>query len=102
MTMTRTAVIFAGALLWPALSVAETPNLPQAALDGMTQGFSQFVLGDVPQWETIEPRPIKDCLAESGGVINEAVMRCRNGRQEYVKKNHRGERQVMQERRIPK
>lgn len=27
----------------------------------------------------VKGRPVKECLAESGGVINEAVMRCRNG-----------------------
>lgn len=27
----------------------------------------------------VKGRPVKECLAESGGVINEAVLRCRNG-----------------------
>lgn len=32
----------------------------------------------------VKGRPVKECLAENGGVINEAVMRCRNGYRENV------------------
>jgi len=35
----------------------------------------------VTETAEVKGRPVKECLAENGGVINEAVMRCRNGYQ---------------------
>jgi hypothetical protein len=54
-----------------------------------------------PQWITINPRPKEECLAESGKVINAVYMRCRNGRQEYVRFDANGKKTVLSERPIP-
>lgn len=52
-------------------------------------------------WETIPPKPIKECMAETNGVINAAFVRCRNGRQELVNYTLSGRREILQERAIP-
>jgi len=54
-----------------------------------------------PQWITIEPESKEACMAASGGVINPVYMRCRNGRQEYVRFDAQGNKVVLQERPIP-
>lgn len=54
-----------------------------------------------PQWETIQPRSKEDCIRESGGVLNNAFVRCRNGRQESVTYDRAGRRKIHQERPIP-
>ncbi len=69
----------------------------EAVMEPMMQGL----LDNQPTWETVPPRPKEDCLAETGGVVNEAFVRCRNGRQEYVRIDSAGNRKVLQERSIP-
>lgn len=54
-----------------------------------------------PEWETIQPRGKEECLRESGGVLDNRYMRCRNGRQEWVRYDVDGRRKVLQERAIP-
>lgn len=54
-----------------------------------------------PEWETVEPRSREACLAESGGVLDVRYMRCRNGRQEWVRYDPDGRRRVLRERPIP-
>lgn len=94
--LTLTALASGGAL------ADQRPDLPGMVLDGFAEGVNSAALGNRAQWETIQPRPVAECLAETGGVINEQVMRCRNGRQEQIRRNLSGERQVIQERPIPK
>lgn len=53
------------------------------------------------QWETIQPRSKEECLRESGGVLDNRFVRCRNGRQELVRYSQDGRREVVQERPIP-
>lgn len=53
------------------------------------------------EWVTIPPRSKEECMAESGGVVNPVFMRCRNGRQEQVRTDSRGNRHVVRERPIP-
>lgn len=53
------------------------------------------------QWITIEPRSREECLAESGGVLNNMFVRCRNGRQELVRFDSKGNKVVLSERPIP-
>jgi len=74
---------------------ARTP--PQKAVRDITEAVSSMQ----PHWETIPPKSKEECLKESGGSINNVYVRCRNGRQEYVRINANGERLVVQERAIP-
>ncbi|HKY22033.1 MAG TPA: hypothetical protein VJM31_12520 [Vicinamibacterales bacterium] len=65
--------------------------------EGVTQGMSHLQ----PEWITVPPRSKEECMAESGGVVNPVFVRCRNGRQEYVKTDRQGNRSVLRERPIP-
>ncbi len=69
----------------------------EAVGEGLTKGLSQMQ----PQWITVHPRSKDDCLAESGGVVNPVFVRCRNGRQEYVRFDANGNKIVLSERPIP-
>lgn len=64
-------------------------------------GVTDSIRDRQPSWETVPARSKDDCLKDSGGVLNNAFVRCRNGRQEYVQYNSRGERMVLRERPIP-
>ncbi len=64
-------------------------------------GLGKSVSSQQPQWITITPRSKEDCFAESGKVINAVYMRCRNGRQEFVRFDANGKKIVLSERPIP-
>lgn len=64
-------------------------------------GVADTIRDNQPRWETVPARPQADCLKESNGVLDNAFMRCRNGRQEYVQYNSKSERMVLRERPIP-
>lgn len=64
-------------------------------------GVSEGVIAIQPEWITVPPRGKDECLAESGGVVNPTFMRCRNGRQEYVRFDSKGNKKVLSERPIP-
>lgn len=98
-------------LSWNAYA-EDNRSLPNKVIEGVSEGVGAlagaFAAGSVrplqdsqPRWETIPARPVKECLAEQGGVINAAVMRCRNGRQEFVRIDGAGNRHVLSERPIP-
>ena len=59
------------------------------------------VINMTPVWETIEPRSKEACFEETGGVVNNYFLRCRNGRQEQVRYLKDGTRTVLSERAIP-
>jgi hypothetical protein len=65
------------------------------------EGFNQGISGMQAQWITIAPRSKDECFAESGGVINPAFVRCRNGWQELVRFDPKGNKAVLSERKIP-
>lgn len=69
----------------------------EAVGDGITRGLSSMQ----PQWITIAPKTKEECLVESGGVINPMFVRCRNGRQELVRFDAKGNKAVLNERSIP-
>jgi len=54
-----------------------------------------------PHWITIEPGSKEECIAKAGGVLNNTYMRCRNGRQEFVRFDADGNKVVLNERPIP-
>lgn len=64
-------------------------------------GVTDSIRDSQPQWETIRAKSKQECLQESGGVLDNAFVRCRNGRQEYVQYNSKNERMVLRERPIP-
>lgn len=68
----------------------------EAVGEGVAAGLSSMQ----PQWITIPPRTKEECFDETGGMINASFMRCRNGRQEYVRYS-RGQKIVLRERPIP-
>lgn len=65
------------------------------------KGVAQSVMDLQPHWETIEPRSKEECLSDSGGVLDNRFMRCRNGRQEWVRYDTEGRRKVLRVRPIP-
>lgn len=65
------------------------------------KGAAETILTLQPEWETVQPRGREECLRESGGVLDNRYMRCRNGRQEWVRYDADGRRKVLQERAIP-
>ena len=69
----------------------------EAIGEGIYQGMAPLQ----PEWVTVPPRSKEECLAESGGVVNPVFVRCRNGRQEYVRTDRQGNRSVLRERPIP-
>lgn len=99
---------FALSLAVSANVVAQGPNMANRAaaaagsvIGSGVQGAFDTVLDSQPRWVTVPGRPLKECMTESGGVINKGVMRCRDGWQEYVRIDTRGQRQVINERPIP-
>lgn len=68
---------------------------------GVGNGVSKTIMSNQPQWITINPRLKKECLIESGNVLNTVYMRCRHGRQEYVRFDANGNKMVLNERSIP-
>lgn len=68
---------------------------------GIAEGVTQPLRDTQPEWVTIAPRSKQDCIAESGGELNTIYMRCRNGRQEYVRHDATGRKHVLSERPIP-
>jgi len=65
------------------------------------KGVAESILSLQPSWETIQPKSKEECLRESGGVLDNRFMRCRNGRQEWVRYDPDGRRKVLNERPIP-
>lgn len=71
------------------------------AIGEVGAGAAESALSGQPFWDTIQPGSKEDCLKESGGNLNNVYVRCRNGRQEYVRIDSQGRRYVLQERSIP-
>lgn len=67
----------------------------------VSSGMQKSMQSNDPQWITIAPKPKEACLKESGGTLNQVYMRCRNGRQEYVRFDANGQKVVLSERAIP-
>lgn len=68
---------------------------------GVGKEVSKQTFSNQPQWITIPPRSKEECIKESGNVLNTIYMRCRHGRQEYVRYDANGKKIVLQERPIP-
>lgn len=68
---------------------------------GVGSGVAQGMQSMQPQWITIHPRSKQECIAESGGVLNTTYARCRNGRQELVRFDAKGNKIILSERSIP-
>ncbi|WP_333857171.1 hypothetical protein [Denitromonas sp.] len=68
---------------------------------GVAEGITQPMRDAQPEWITIAPKSKQECIAESGGELNTIYMRCRNGRQEYVRHDADGQKRVLSERPIP-
>jgi len=69
--------------------------------EAVGRGVARSIQDMQPHWVTVEPRPKSECLAEAGGELNRTYMRCRNGRQEYVRLDAQGNKRVLSERPIP-
>ena len=100
-------LVLAGALTLPLSSMAQVGRSAAAAiaLERLQQSAvdAQKTMAEgLPYWETIPPRSKAECFEETGGVVNEAFVRCRNGRQEQVRVLRDGKRRVLQERPIPR
>lgn len=67
----------------------------------VASGIKKSMQSNEPQWITIEPKSKETCLKESGGTLDHTYMRCRNGRQEYVRFDTNGQKVVLSERAIP-
>ncbi len=65
------------------------------------QSLTKSMASMQPEWITIMPRSKEECLVEAGGELNAIFMRCRNGRQEYVRYDANGKKMVLNERSIP-
>ncbi len=68
---------------------------------GVGAGATKAIVAQQAQWITIAARPKAVCIAESGNVINTVYVRCRNGRQEFVRFDANGQKIVLSERPIP-
>jgi len=68
---------------------------------GVGTGLTNPIAAQQPQWITISPKSKEECFAESGKVLNAVYMRCRNGRQEFVRFDATGKKIVLNERPIP-
>ncbi|MCZ4306976.1 hypothetical protein O4G98_19760 [Zoogloeaceae bacterium G21618-S1] len=68
---------------------------------GVAEGITQPMRDAQPEWITIAPRSKQECIAESSGELNTIYMRCRNGRQEFVRHDANGRKRVLSERPIP-
>lgn len=68
---------------------------------GVGAGLTNTIALQQPSWITINPKSKKECFAESGKVLNAIYMRCRNGRQEFVRFDATGKKIVLNERPIP-
>lgn len=64
-------------------------------------GLANTLSSQQTQWITINPKSKEECFAEAGQVINAVYMRCRNGRQEFVRFDAKGTKIVLNERPIP-
>ena len=69
--------------------------------EAVGQGVARSLASLQPEWITIPPRSKEECLTEAGGVLNNVFMRCRNGRQEFVRYDENGRKRVLSERPIP-
>lgn len=69
--------------------------------ESVSGGIRKNMQSNEPQWITVEPKSREACLKESGGTLNQVYMRCRNGRQEYVRFDGNGQKVVLSERAIP-
>jgi hypothetical protein len=67
----------------------------------VTDNMRKTMQANELQWITIEPKSKETCLKESGGTLDHTYMRCRNGRQEYVRFDANGQKVVLSERAIP-
>lgn len=102
------SLVLLAAVAMSASASAQGPNMANKAAEAVggvigsgVHGAFDVVRDGQPRWVTVPGRPLKECMAESGGVINKGVMRCRDGWQEYVRIDTRGQRQVLSERQIP-
>ena len=68
---------------------------------GVGPDVGNVIASQQPQWIIINQRPKKECIAEAGGVINTTYVRCRNGRQEFVRFDENHNKIALQERSIP-
>ncbi|HEY0915917.1 MAG TPA: hypothetical protein VGE22_13680 [Solimonas sp.] len=88
--------------LLPSIATAQIANEAGRIFGEFGRGAGEAATeGLQASWETIPPKSKEACLAESGGIVNPAFVRCRNGRQEQVRYTSSGERRVMRERPIP-
>jgi hypothetical protein len=95
-------VLFSTPSLCDADSIARTiGNAIGEFSAGVGSSVGTAITTQQPQWITINPRPKKECIAEAGGVINTIYVRCRNGRQEWVRFDENHNKIVLQERSIP-
>lgn len=90
----------------PAVGYADTivqsiGNILGEFSTGVGAGATKAIVAQQAQWITIAARPKAVCIAESGNVINTVYVRCRNGRQEFVRFDANGQKIVLSERPIP-
>lgn len=91
-------VLFLTPSLCHADSIARTIG---NAIGEFSAGVGSSVGTAITTQQPINPRPKKECIAEAGGVINTIYVRCRNGRQEWVRFDENHNKIVLQERSIP-
>lgn len=101
--MRRSTAVFLVLALSVGQAVAQgTVNQAGRVLGDFSSGVTNGITENLQsEWITVAPRSKDECMAESGGVVNPVFMRCRNGRQEQVRTDSRGNRKVIRERPIP-
>lgn len=69
--------------------------------EAVGQGVARSLAPLQPEWITVAPRSKEECIAESHGVLDATYMRCGNGRQEFIRFDPQGRKQVLGEHAIP-
>jgi hypothetical protein len=104
--MIKNIVIACVCLLLPTISFADSlaRNLGNAIGEfsaSISSSVGKTIASQQPQWIIINPKSKDECFAESGKVINAVYIRCRHGRQEWVRFDANGNKIVLSERPIP-
>ena len=105
----KTLNFFMAYVLLSASSLAHAEGSLLKELGGLIGKFGTGVGEEIgssmakqqPHWITIEPGTKEECIAKASGVLNNTYMRCRNGRQEFVRFDANGNKVVLNERPIP-
>lgn len=86
-------------LLVTGSAVAQSPSL-QALPAAAARAMSEQILEQMPRWESVPARAKDECLKETGGAIDNAYVKCRNGYERQIRVDSSGKVYVLQERQV--